>query len=460
VEGNTDVTGTFQGGVRKRLDVITASSDNARGYVFLSDGNSCAVIPSNEPNTSGCTIFYDPGTVITMTAQPEPGTNFFGWSGACTGTGTCTVTMDQAREVTGTFRGPSRRLTLEVGSVGGARGSVRNSVNNGLCTTTGNPVTCVITVPQVGTVVTLTALPQTGWRLLAWSGACSGTGACQVTMSDALAAGATFGPLNRPPVGNAGGPYTGVRNAPVVFDGSGSSDPDGDALTYAWDFGDGTQGTGVAPSHAYATLDTFTVTLVVSDGQASSTPATTTVTIANRPPVANAGGPYTGVRRAPVTFNGSGSSDPDGDALTYAWDFGDGTQGMGVTPSHVYATLGTFTVTLVVSDGHVSSAPSTTTVTIANAAPQANAGPDQTVRRLAVVVLDGRSSSDSDGTLAAFAWRQVSGPSVVLISPNTPRTAFVAPLVLFNPVVLEFELKVTDNDGATATDRVRVTVTR
>ena len=457
---NTAVTGAFQGGVRKQLDVITASSDNARGQVALSDGNFCPVIPSNVPNTQGCTIFYNPGTVLSMTAQPDPGTVFLGWSGACTGTGACTVTMDQARQVTGTFRGPSRRLTLQVGSVGGGRGGVRNSVNNALCQTTGSPVVCVVTVPQVGTVVTLTAVPQAGSRLLAWSGACSGAGACQVTMSDAVTVGATFGPPNRPPLANAGGPYTGVRDTPVTFNGAGSSDPDGDALTYAWDFGDGTQGTGVAPTHAYGTTGTFTATLVVSDGQASSAPATATVTIANRPPVAGAGGPYSGVRGVPVTFDGSGSSDPDGDALTYAWDFGDGSTGTGVAPSHAYGTTGTFTATLVVSDGQAASAPATATVTISNAPPQANAGPDQTVRRLTVVVLDGRTSSDSDGTLTAFAWRQVSGPSVALISPNTPRTAFVAPLVLFNPVVLEFELKVTDNNGATATDRVRVTVTR
>ncbi len=82
----------------------------------------------------------------------------------------------------------------------------------------------------------------------------------------------------------------------IAFDGNGSSDPDADALTYAWDFGDGSTGTGAAPTHAYATVGTFTVTLVVNDGYAGSAPATASVTIANQAPAANAGGPYTGVR--------------------------------------------------------------------------------------------------------------------------------------------------------------------
>jgi ELWxxDGT repeat protein len=264
---------------------------------------------------------------------------------------------------------------------------------------------------------------------------------------------------NLPPVANPGGPYTGVRNQAIAFNGSGSSDPDGDPLTYAWDFGDGTQGSGVAPTHAYSTLGTFTVTLAVSDGNTSSAPATTTVTINNIPPVANPGGPYTGVRNQAIAFNGSGSSDPDGDPLTYVWDFGDGTVGSGVAPTHAFATLGTFTVTLTVSDGHATSAPATTSVTIVNLPPQANAGPDRTVRRHAIVLLDGRASADPDGTIAAYAWRQVSGPPVFLLGDRFPVAAFQAPNV-HDPVVLEFELTVTDNDGATASDRVRITVTR
>jgi len=89
--------------------------------------------------------------------------------------------------------------------------------------------------------------------------------------------------VNRAPVANAGGPYTGTIGVPVSFNGSGSTDPDGDTLTYAWDFGDGSTGTTVNPTHAYATAGTFTVTLTVTDSgtPAMSSTATTTAHITN-----------------------------------------------------------------------------------------------------------------------------------------------------------------------------------
>jgi PKD repeat protein len=250
-----------------------------------------------------------------------------------------------------------------------------------------------------------------------------------------------------------------VRGQAIAFNGSGSSDPDGDTLSYQWDFGDGATGTGATPTHAYATLDSFTVTLTVHDGHFASAPASTSVTITNQPPVANAGGPYSGVRNQAIAFNGSGS-DPDGDALTYSWHFGDGATGTGANPTHAYATLETFTVTLVVNDGSTDSVPATTTVTITNRPPVANAGPDKTVQPRTNVTLDGRGSSDPDGIIVAYAWRQVSGPPVTLSGPNTSVATFTAPKVSSGTVTLVFELTVTDDNGATAADQVVVTVTR
>lgn len=71
---------------------------------------------------------------------------------------------------------------------------------------------------------------------------------------------------NRPPTANAGGPYLGAVNTSIQFDGSGSSDPDGDSLTYAWDFGDSGTDTGVMPTHSYSAAGIYDVCLTVNDG--------------------------------------------------------------------------------------------------------------------------------------------------------------------------------------------------
>jgi|GEM_PF-6790914 len=97
---------------------------------------------------------------------------------------------------------------------------------------------------------------------------------------------------------------------------------------------------------------TFTVGFRVTDGAGRTALATTLVTIlnVNRPPTADASGPYTGIADVPLAFDGSRSADPDGNPLTYAWDFGDATTGNGPTPDHTYVATGAFTVTLTVTD--------------------------------------------------------------------------------------------------------------
>jgi PKD repeat protein len=155
----------------------------------------------------------------------------------------------------------------------------------------------------------------------------------------------------------------------IAFDGSASSDPNASTIaSYAWNFGDGTTGTGVKPTHAYARVGTYTVSLVVTDALGFASPAVTkTIRIAN-PPVAVFSVPGSPVAGSSAAFDASGSSDPNGVILTnYAWSFGDGGSGTGVKPSHVYARPGTYTVTLTVTDADGLQSSHSATVTVAPA---------------------------------------------------------------------------------------------
>ncbi|WP_232376885.1 PKD domain-containing protein [Amycolatopsis aidingensis] len=138
-----------------------------------------------------------------------------------------------------------------------------------------------------------------------------------------------------------------------TFDASASRDPDGTIESYAWDFGDGNTGTGVRPGHTYAQPGEYTVTLTVTDDAGNTDEATRTVT-AGSPP--DTGEPPAAAFTVDCyydecSFDASGSTDPDSDIASYAWDFGDGRSGTGAAASHRYpAQSASYTVELTVTD--------------------------------------------------------------------------------------------------------------
>jgi len=160
-----------------------------------------------------------------------------------------------------------------------------------------------------------------------------------------------------PPVADAGGPYSGRPGRAIAFDGTWSYDPDGDIVSYAWNFGDGETGTGAKTSHVYDDEGTYTVTLTVTDNDDLTDSDTTTTTVSrpppppkNKKPKADAGPNVKISVGSIIHFSGAGSYDPDGEIVSYRWDFGDGAKDSGMNVSHVYSELGHYTVTLTVKD--------------------------------------------------------------------------------------------------------------
>jgi thermitase len=136
-----------------------------------------------------CSASYSSGTVVSLSAAAGTGSVFAGWSGACSGTGACNVTMDAAKTVTATFNlsSPPSSFTLTVTKVG--QGTVVSTAPPSPNINCG--VTCSAAYPS-GTVVTLAATPAGGYVFAGWSGACSGTATCNVAMNAAQTVNATF----------------------------------------------------------------------------------------------------------------------------------------------------------------------------------------------------------------------------------------------------------------------------
>ncbi|AEE47155.1 PKD domain-containing protein [Cellulomonas fimi] len=152
----------------------------------------------------------------------------------------------------------------------------------------------------------------------------------------------------------------------VAVDGSASTDADGTLTGHAWDFGDGTTGTGATASHTYGAAGTYTVTLTVTDDDGET--GTTTREVAVAAPVPNQG-PVAAFTATPthlaVAVDASASTDADGQVTAYAWEFGDSATATGATASHTYAVDGTYTITLVTTDDDGDTGTTTREVTVA-----------------------------------------------------------------------------------------------
>jgi PKD repeat protein len=217
-------------------------------------------------------------------------------------------------------------------------------------------------------------------------------------------------PAPQPPTAVIIGPANGLVGESLSFDANGSSDSDGSIVSYAWDFGDGATGSGVTPSHAYNQAGDYTVRLTVTDNAGLTGEATHAIRVdppPNQPPTAAISGPASGLVGDTLNFNGGDSNDSDGNIVSYAWDFGDGATSSGVTPSHAYNQAGDYTVRLTVTDNAGLTGEATHAIRIdppPNQPPTAAiSAPDNGLVGDALP-FDGTGSSDSDGSIASYAW--------------------------------------------------------
>jgi len=178
-------------------------------------------------------------------------------------------------------------------------------------------------------------------------------------------------PSNYPPIANvsAGEPYQGDVNTSIRFNGSKSTDPDGNITKWFWVFGDHTNGTGKIIQHVYSETGTYTVTLTVTDNKGATNTDTTTcvITQPNRSPTPpSITGPTQGTKNTPYNYTVV-STDADNDTLRYFIIWGDETSyentssllpsGTPFTCNHRWTTPGIYTITVHASDNKTDSEP-------------------------------------------------------------------------------------------------------
>jgi PKD repeat protein len=208
-----------------------------------------------------------------------------------------------------------------------------------------------------------------------------------VTNSDKLTSSVkhtiTIGAAASPPKAAISGPSSGTENQAVSFDGSKSAPGSGSITSYAWDFGDGSSGSGAQVSHTYTKAGKYAVILTVTNSDKLTNQAKHGITIAAQqqqqqkqqqqqqssnphPPTAVISGSSSGKVGKSISFSAKGSQPGSGSKkiTQEVWSFGDGGTASGAHVSHKYSAPGTYTVTLTVTNDKNLTSSATRSVTI------------------------------------------------------------------------------------------------
>lgn len=226
--------------------------------------------------------------------------------------------------------------------------------------------------------------------------------------------------------------------------------------SYAWNFGDGTTGAGITTTHDYRTVGSFIVVLTVTDRRGATSTLSRSITVAPATVPATVDftfSPTPAVVDQAIFFNAAASRAAPGRTLvSYDWDFGKGTTGVGLTVSKSYGTEGTYTVTLKVTDDAGAFGTTSKTVTVTNPQPK----PDFTILpaspAIGQQVTVNASSTTGPSPITSYAW------SFGLNSTPTSGSGISSSTAYSTSGTKVITLTVTDSAGRTATISKQVTV--
>jgi len=218
--------------------------------------------------------------------------------------------------------------------------------------------------------------------------------------------------LNGPPAITDFPDTAGDEGSPLSFSATAVDTGTGGQLSYRWDFGDGTQTTTVQgqTEHVYPDSGEYLVTLTVTDGSGLTAQAQASAVVANLPPTAEAGESDNVNEGEQLTFTGTGDdvSPADRAALTYSWDFGDGSASqLGRVVSHVFADEGDrkrYDVVLTVTDPDGATATDTVRIFVDNVRPTLPGLPDQEVTEGTPLLLNARAFDPGSLDVLTYSW--------------------------------------------------------
>jgi Tol biopolymer transport system component len=413
------------------------------------DGNIAYTIVTGDPTSADAdynalTAAQVADVSVTNTNNETAGINVSAISGSTTeagGTATFTVTLNSQ---------PTADVTIPLSSSDLTEGTVSGSV------------TITPAEWNTGVVVTVTGVDDMVG---------DGDIAYAIVTDDPTSTDADYEALTAGDVGDvavtnvnddltasAGGPYSGQEGIAILLDASGSFNVGGAIISYAWDLdNDGQYDDAVGVTTTFSTTvdGIYTIGVCVTNDNAVSDTDSTTVTINNVSPTADAGGPYTVDEGSNLTLTAAASADPGNDISFYAWDLdndGEYDDATGVTAVFNRVLDGSYMVRVQAIDDDGASGTDTATVTVINAAPMAEAGGPYTAQEGIAISLNGWGSTDPGNDIVLYEWDldndgQYDDAVGVIATFSSPLAG-----------IFTVGLRVTDNDGAQGTDTATVAV--